>query len=162
MSKQTLFQQRRNLLGCAVALLGANVQAHTPVLPRVEVWKTPTCGCCKLWVKHLEREGFIVKSYDVQQTASIRAKWSMPENMGSCHTAVVEGLVLEGHVPAREVRRLLAESAAFKAQVAGLSVPAMPIGSPGMEQGSRRDPYSVMLVNKNGTSRVYQTYSSIS
>lgn len=162
MPKHTLFQQRRSLLGCAFALLSVGVMAHTTALPTVEVWKTPTCGCCKLWVKHLEREGFIVKVYDVPQTALIRAKLGMPENMGSCHTATVAGLVLEGHVPAREVRRLLTESAAFKAQVVGLSVPAMPIGSPGMEQGSRRDPYSVMLVNKNGTSRVYQTYSSIS
>lgn len=125
--------------------------------PLVTVWKSPTCGCCKDWIKHLEAHGFRVQSHDTGNTDA-RARLGMPLALGSCHTAEVGGYAIEGHVPARELRRLLAEK---PRAVIGLAVPAMPIGSPGMdgpEFGARRDPYDVLLVRKDGSSSPYQSY----
>ncbi|MBE7417950.1 MAG: DUF411 domain-containing protein [Ideonella sp.] len=124
--------------------------------PPVEVWKGPSCGCCKDWVHHLEANGFRVRSHD-SGNSDARAALGMPLRYGSCHTARVGGYTIEGHVPAREIRRLLAE----KPAAVGLAVPAMPVGSPGMdgpEYGGRRDPYDVLLVQKDGRSNVYQSY----
>ncbi len=127
----------------------------------IEVWKTPTCGCCKMWVEHLEKEGFSVKANDVQQTAPIRTQLRIPDDMGSCHTGLIAGFAIEGHVPASEIKRLLAEPISLREQVIGLSVPGMPMGSPGMEMGTKRDKFDVMLVLKSGSHRVYQSYSSL-
>ncbi len=127
----------------------------------IEVWKTPTCGCCKMWIEHLEKEGFSVKANDVQQTAPMRTKLGIPDDMGSCHTGLIAGFAIEGHVPASEIKRLLAEPENLRQQVIGLSVPGMPIGSPGMEMGTKRDKFDVMLVLKSGQHRVYQSYSSL-
>ena len=146
---------RRGLL----LALGALPFAGLAQSPRVfvEVWKEATCGCCKEWVKHLEADGFQVKVNDTGN-GEMRAKLGMPGKFGSCHTALVGGYAIEGHVPAREIRRLLKE----KPQgVVGLSVPGMPIGSPGMDlpaYGGRRDPYDVVLVMKSGEGRVYASY----
>ncbi len=127
----------------------------------IEVWKTPTCGCCNMWIEHLEKEGFSVKANDVQQTAPIRTKLRIPDDMGSCHTGLIAGFAIEGHVPASEIKRLLAEPESLRQQVIGLSVPGMPMGSPGMEMGTKRDKFDVMLVLKSGSHRVYQSYSSL-
>ena len=127
----------------------------------IEVWKTPTCGCCKMWIEHLQKEGLEVKANDVPQTAPIRTKLRIPDDMGSCHTGLIAGFAIEGQVPASEIKRLLAEPESLRQQVIGLSVPGMPIGSPGMEMGTKRDKYDVMLVLKSGQHRVYQSYSSL-
>lgn len=127
----------------------------------IEVWKTPTCGCCKMWIEHLEKEGFSVKANDVQQTAPMRTKLGIPDDMGSCHTGLIAGFAIEGHVPASEIKRLLAEPENLRQQVIGLSVPGMPIGSPGMKMGTKRDKFDVMLVLKSGPHRVYQSYASL-
>ena len=119
-----------------------------------EVWKTPTCGCCKAWIAHLESNGFSVKANDVANTTATRERLGIPAALGSCHTALIGGYVIEGHVPARDIKRLLAE----KPDAVGLSVPGMPVGSPGMEQGTQRDKYDVLLVLKNEHPRVYQSY----
>jgi hypothetical protein len=137
----------------------APVSAGMSTVAWIEVWKTPTCGCCQAWVEYLQREGFTVKANDVPQTAPIRTKLGIPDDMGSCHTALIAGFAIEGHVPASEIRRLLAEPESLRQQVIGLSVPGMPIGSPGMEMGTKRDKFDVMLVLKGGKSRVYQSYS---
>ena len=121
---------------------------------QITVWKTASCGCCKAWVAHLRKNGFKVVTNDVEQTAPFRQKLGLPEKFGSCHTASLAGYVLEGHVPAKEIRRLLRE----KPTAIGLAVPGMPVGSPGMEMGSTRDAYDVLLVHANGSSRVYQSY----
>jgi hypothetical protein len=125
---------------------------------KAEVWKTPSCGCCKAWVEHLQREGFTVQVNDVQSTGAIRTKLGIPDDMGSCHTALIGGFAVEGHVPAREIKRLLTEQPSFAKEVVGLSAPGMPVGSPGMETDGKRDKYDVMLVLKNGQHRVYQSY----
>ncbi len=132
--------------------------AATPAQQRtlVEVWKDPNCGCCADWVKHLEAQGFQVKVNDTGNTAA-RKRLGIPEKLGSCHTALVAGYALEGHVPASDIRRLLKE----KPQAVGLAVPGMPVGSPGMDgpaYGGRVDPYEVLLVGKDGSTRVFQRH----
>jgi hypothetical protein len=122
----------------------------------VQVWKDPNCGCCKDWVAHLEQAGFKV-TVNETGSAGARSRLGMPEKLGSCHTGEIAGYVLEGHVPAKDIQRLLRE----KPKALGLAVPGMPVGSPGMDgavyQG-RKDPYDVLLVAKNGTASVYQSY----
>ena len=156
--------QRRTLIQSAVAVLGTAMLQPTAFgqnanKPLVEVWKSPTCGCCKDWVKHLQDNGFEVKTYDVSEAtkAALRNKLGLAEKFGSCHTAVASGYVIEGHVPARDIRKLLKDSP----RALGLSVPGMPVGSPGMdgpEYGGRKDPYAVLLVQRDGSSSVYQRY----
>ena len=155
--------QRRQLIQAVAGLAGASTitpalsaQAKTPV----EVWKDPDCGCCKDWVAHLEANGFEVRVHD-SGNAAARTRLGIPDKLGSCHTAEVgaqgKRYALEGHVPARDIRRLLKE----RPQAIGLAVPGMPVGSPGMDAplyGGRKDPYDVLLVNRDGSSRVYQSY----
>ncbi|MGY0194425.1 DUF411 domain-containing protein [Leptothrix sp. BB-4] len=151
---------RRQLVALlALGGLGLPTLAATPTSPKVlvEVWKSPDCGCCKDWVKHLEANGFQVRLHD-EGNQEARTRLGMPQRYGSCHTAKVGDYVLEGHVPAREVRRLLKEK---PANVVGLAVPAMPVGSPGMdgpEYKGRQDPYDVLLVQRDGGASVYQSY----
>lgn len=145
------------LLG--MAALGATsfaVAAKPSAIP-VEVWKDPNCGCCKDWIAHMEKNGFAVTVKDQGNNAA-RARLGMPQKFGSCHTAVVQGYVIEGHVPASDIQRLLKE----KPQALGLAVPGMPVGSPGMDgavYGGRRDPYKVLLVQKDGSSQVFNSYT---
>lgn len=151
--------RRRLLRAGSAALFGVlawPVQAARPAAPLVEIWKSPTCGCCHDWIRHLEDSGLRTRSFDTGNTQA-RVRLGMPQRLGSCHTARVDGYVLEGHVPAREIRRLLAE----RPEALGLAVPAMPLGSPGMdgpEYQGRHDPYDVLLVAADGSSRVHQSY----
>jgi len=119
----------------------------------VEVYKTATCGCCEEWVKHLQDKGFKVNAHNVANPSDTREKMGIPDRLGSCHTAVVGGYALEGHVPAAEIKRLLTE----KPKAKGLAVPAMPPGSPGME-GPTHMPYDVLLVRNDGSTVVYKHY----
>jgi len=133
-------------------MLGAfGVARSAPVI--VDVYKSATCGCCGKWIDHMRANGFMVRAHDVPEPAAYRAKYGVPEALGSCHTAVVAGYALEGHVPAREVKRLLAE----RPKARGLAVPSMPLGSPGME-GPRSDPYAVLLIEASGRYREYARY----
>ena len=138
------------LLAAGLIGLPALAGAAQPV---VEVYKTAECGCCKGWVKHLEKHGFAVKTHDVPNPGDYREKFGIPNALGSCHTGRVGGYALEGHVPAADIRRLLAS----KPVATGLAVPAMPLGSPGME-GPRSDPYDVLLVTKDGKTTVFKRY----
>lgn len=158
MMKITPRTTRRTLLATALLLPFGQLQAAAG--PLVEVWKSPTCGCCKDWVAHLQANGYSVKTYEISESAKAvkRSELGMPEKWGSCHTALVQGYVLEGHVPAREIRRLLSE----RPRALGLAVPGMPVGSPGMDgpaYAGRKDAYAVLLVQRDGTSGVYQDYS---
>lgn len=157
---------RRASLQVVLAGLGVIALAHSAFAnanldrPLVTVWKTPSCGCRKDWVVHLRKEGFEVVTNDVNDTAPIRQKLGLPTKFDSCHTAQVGGYVLEGHVPASEVKRLLRE----KPAAIGLAVPDMPVGSPGMEMNGEmlglRDAFDVVLVTKDGGSRVYKFYGA--
>lgn len=121
---------------------------------QVEVYKSPTCGCCTAWVDHMEENGFDVVSHDTSNMNQVKMEAGLTPQLASCHTAFVDGYVIEGHVPASDIRRLLAE----RPQAHGLAVPGMPVGSPGMEMGNRQDAYSVMLFNEQGQSRPYASY----
>jgi hypothetical protein len=125
----------------------------TAATQAVEVYKTATCGCCKAWVKHLQANGFKVNANDVANPSDTRKKMGVPDRLGSCHTAVIGGYAIEGHVPAAEIKRLLAS----KPKAKGLAVPAMPPGSPGME-GAAHMAYDVLLVGNDGSTTVYKHY----
>ena len=126
----------------APALWAAAPAARIPV----EVWKDPNCGCCQDWVAHMEHNGFALTVHDTGNSA-VRTRLGIPAHLGSCHTALVEGYALEGHVPAADVHKLLKQ----KPKALGLAVPGMLVGSPGMdgpEYGGRKDPYEVLLLTR--------------
>lgn len=125
-----------------------------PGIPVVDVYKSPSCGCCSKWIDHLKANGFSVRSHDTDNVAQHKYRLGVPLGYGSCHTAEVGGYVIEGHVPAKEIKRLLKE----KPHARGLVVPAMPIGSPGMEAGDHKAPYDVLIVNRSGSTRTYAQY----
>jgi len=116
----------------------------------IKVYKTPECGCCKAWVKHLRANGFVVETMDMPDLSLVKQKYGVKPALQSCHTAVVNGYVIEGHVPADLIARMLKERPA----IAGLAVPGMPSGSPGME-GALKQQYEVLTFDRAGHSRVY-------
>ncbi len=136
------------ILAIAV-LVGGSALAADPV-PVMDVYKSATCGCCARWAEHMRAAGFDVRTHDVPDVAVERRRVGMSDGLSGCHTAVVNGYVIEGHVPASDVKRLLAE----KPKVLGLAVPNMPGGSPGMENVASV-PYEVLLVNQNGSVKTY-------
>lgn len=147
--------KQRTLLRSALGLLLMWAALAHAALPTIDVYKSAYCGCCEMWVEHLRASGFTVKAHDVPDPSSHRAKLGIPEELGSCHSAKVGDYVIEGHVPAREIKRLLAERPKAK----GLAVPGMPLGSPGME-ADRSDAYDVMLIQAGGAHSVYQHYAA--
>lgn len=134
----------------------AETSSVTPAsLPLVTVHKSPTCGCCKLWVEHLQRAGFPVQVVETDDLAPIKAQVGVPPGRGSCHTAQVAGYFVEGHVPADDIVRLLTE----RPDARGLALPGMPIGSPGMEVPSGAvQPYTVELVAKDGSTTAFSDH----
>lgn len=120
--------------------------------PRITVYKSPSCGCCQGWVDHLVKDGFEAQVIERDDLTGIKRQYGVPQQLQSCHTAEVRGYVVEGHVPAAAIRKLLAE----KPKATGLAVPGMPIGSPGME-GGRPETYAVMLFDAS-SERVYGRY----
>lgn len=118
----------------------------------VSVYKTATCGCCSKWVDHMRAQGFDVKVQDVDDIRSVKATHGVPPELSSCHTTLVGGYVIEGHVPADVVKRLLRE----RPKVAGLAVPGMPVGSPGMEQPGRQDSYAIVSFDRAGQRKIYE------
>ena len=131
----------------------ATIHAQTR---EITVFKTATCSCCAVWVTHLQQNGFTVKVTEVDSTAEYQKKYGVTNALRSCHTATVGGYTIEGHVPASEIEQLLKE----KPNAKGLAVPGMPIGSPGMEVGTRRDAYAVLLFDGAGKTTVYRQYSA--
>ena len=121
----------------------------------VTVYKDPTCGCCAKWVEHLRQHGFVTKVTETANVNDVKTKSGVPRQARSCHTALVNGFVIEGHVPAADVQRLLKER---PAGVIGLAVPGMPIGSPGMEVGAKVQPYDVMAFDKEGRTSVFASH----
>lgn len=149
---------RRSFLMTLLALSAAPIGALAVASDiTMTVWKDPDCGCCAEWVKHLEKNGFIVKVVDTGNQA-IRTQLAVPLKFGSCHTGLIQGYVIEGHVPGADIQRLIKE----QPRALGLAVPKMPIGSPGMdgpEYKGRRDPYEVLLIQKDGASSVFSSYN---
>lgn len=122
--------------------------------PEVTVYKSATCGCCNKWIKHMEDNGFSIKAVDVANMDLVKQHYGINRELGSCHTALVDGYIIEGHVPATDVKKLLSE----RPDVLGLTVPGMPIGSPGMEMGDHADHYDVLAVEKDGKTSVFSQY----
>ena len=134
-----------------LALLACTSSAAASV---IDVAKTPWCGCCSVWVDRMREAGFELAVREVEDLNPVADAAGVPRNLRGCHTATVEGYVIEGHVPAEDIRRLLAE----RPDAVGLSVPGMPIGSPGMEQGDRVQPYHVVLIMRDGQHRIWSTH----
>jgi hypothetical protein len=146
-------------LGAAFLALTLTTGAASPSVdpapeqPKITVYKDPSCGCCKHWIEHLIKHGYRVDARDTPQMAEVKRTLGVPEALTSCHTAVVNGYLIEGHVPAADIAKLLKE----KPKVAGLAVPGMPAGSPGME-GPRQQHYQVLSFDKNGKTKVFASY----
>ncbi|MEX2466817.1 MAG: DUF411 domain-containing protein [Gemmatimonadota bacterium] len=119
-------------------------------MPTILVYKTATCGCCNGWVEHLREAGFTVDARDVRDLMTVKRDAGVPVAMSSCHTAIVDGYVVEGHVPAEHVAHMLEE----RPEIVGIAVPGMPIGSPGMEGGTP-EPYQVLTIGRDGSSEVF-------
>jgi len=151
---KTLLTRSGIILGVAALVLTAGISISAQKGTTIQVFKTPTCGCCHLWVKHLEANGYTTKVTDMDDLSGIKKKYGVPAKANSCHTAVVDGYTLEGHVPAAQVKKMLKERPA----IAGLAVPGMPVGSPGMEYGTTVQPYNVVAFDKAGQMTVYASY----
>ena len=146
---------RRDWLQACAGVLVAGVPAQTLLAaapkPKLTVWKSPSCGCCKEWVKHMEKAGFEVVTKDQDDVQPIKRQYGVSSKLASCHTGVVNGYVVEGHVPGDLVQKMLKE----RPRIVGLAVPGMPAGSPGMEVGARKDPYDVVAWDAKGNTTVY-------
>ena len=140
--------------GAAVVLIAGTAFARLSTKDagalEVTVYKSPTCGCCSKWIAHLEANGFKVNAHDVADLTQIKLEHGIRRELTACHTALVDGYVIEGHVPAEDIQRLLQE----RPDVVGLAVPGMPMGSPGME-GPTSKPYDVLTFDRNGNTTVF-------
>ncbi|UCG95955.1 MAG: DUF411 domain-containing protein [Burkholderiales bacterium] len=134
-----------------LALASVPMMASAVEMHRLHVYKTLSCGCCALWVEHMKASGFSVEVHDVRDVMPYREKYGVPDEAMSCHTAVIAGYVVEGHVPAADVKRLLSE----KPKATGIAVPGMVQGSPGMEQGRAPERYDVVLFGERRLQRVF-------
>lgn len=146
-------------IGMVLAALGVGAYlqfapAASADLPTVTVYKSPSCNCCAKWITHMEEQGFSVKVKSRFNVKPVKKQVGLPSSLAACHTAVVGNYVVEGHVPAQDVKRLLRE----KPDVRGLSVPGMPVGSPGMERGDRVEPYEVLAFTPTGDTTVVAQY----
>lgn len=122
----------------------------------ITVYRSPSCTCCGRWLEHMKKNGFIIKDMKTEDMDRIKQEQGVPEPLRSCHTALVGGYVVEGHVPAADVAALLKQ----RPTAAGLTVPGMPVGTPGMEMGGRQDPFAVLEFDRNGKTRVFHEYGS--
>jgi hypothetical protein len=151
LSETRMIQNRRTVLLAAAALL-APAAACAAQAQEITVYKTPWCGCCKGWVSHLAQAGFAAEVIEVEDLNPVREKYGVPFELSSCHTGVAGGYVFEGHIPAVDVQRLLKE----KPRAIGLTVPGMPIGSPGMEvPRAKPETFETLLLLKDGSTRVF-------
>ncbi len=145
---------RRTLLGFILAAVPAAACSSPAKAATLNVYKTPTCGCCTAWVDHLRANGFSVTVTELDDVTPIARKLGVPDELRSCHTARVGGYFVEGHVPAADIRKLLKERPGAR----GIAVPGMPIGSPGMEQGDMKQPYETLIVGADGKARTFASH----
>ena len=150
----------RLLMVCVLLSLNFSIKAEgqlesvEPIV--IEVYRSPSCGCCSKWLAHLKENQFDVIDHVTNDVQAIKDKYGVPENMASCHTALVNGYVVEGHVPATDIKKLLK----LKPAVIGISVPGMPVGTPGMEMGGRKDAYKVVSFDKENKYQVFTSYEA--
>ncbi len=141
-----------SLLGFNTSINAKTIAAGKPV--DIVVYRSPTCSCCGKWLEHLKQNNFNVKDIVTEDVQAIKQKYGVSEAMASCHTAIVDGYVIEGHVPANDVMTLLKT----KPKIVGIAVPGMPSGTPGMEMGGKIDAYNVMSFDKENHSAIYHSY----
>ncbi len=144
----------RLTLIASIGLFNISTVAIAGSLPEMTVYKSPTCGCCKKWISHLEKNGIKVTAHDVDNVIPYKIKNKITPQLASCHTGIINGYTVEGHVPAKDILKMLKEKPKFK----GLAVPGMPVGSPGMEMGDRKDKYDVVSFDEKGNKKVYSSY----
>jgi hypothetical protein len=161
MASLTSYQTHLKAFGIGIILAALGVGGYlyfgpsaSANLPTVTVYKSPSCQCCSKWVTHMEEQGFPVEVESKLRVGPVKEQVGLPSSLAACHTAVVGDYVVEGHVPAADVKRLLRE----RPDVRGLSVPGMPVGSPGMERGNRVEPYEVVTFTPTGDTTVFARY----
>ena len=136
----------RFAVAAALMFLGAAANAAS-----MTVMKSPSCGCCSKWVEHVRAHGFDVKVVNVEDVMAVKTKAGIPQKLASCHTTMVGGYVVEGHVPASDIKKLLVQ----KPRARGIAVPGMPMGSPGMEHGGLKQPYQTLLIKADGSTSIF-------
>ncbi len=136
-------------------LLATTTSAFAANLPEVTMYRDPACTCCGNWMKHMESQGFKVKNVPTADIFTFKHEQGVTDDLASCHTAIIDGYVVEGHVPSDDVKRLVAE----KPDIKGIAVPGMPVGTPGMEMGNKKDSYAVVSFDKQGQTKVFKQYS---
>lgn len=146
---------RRTMIGIALAAIPAVACSRPAKATEVNVYKSPNCGCCGSWVENLRVGGLNVVVHEMEDVTPIARKAGVPDDARSCHTAIVDGYFVEGHVPASDIRKLLRD----RPKARGIAVPGMPIGSPGMEQGSHKDAYATLIVDRNGAVRMFARHN---
>lgn len=145
------------IIGLVLLAYGALAAAEPMAVAEplaIKVWRDPSCSCCKRWISHLEANGFVVQDHLSNDMQAQKTKHKVPTELASCHTATINGYTIEGHVPADDIKKLLRQ----KPIAAGIAVPGMPAGSPGMEMGNRRDPYQVLLFGKGKKAQVFSEH----
>lgn len=143
------------ILGVMLLMGAISGQAQEAVADKeMTVYRSPTCGCCGKWIEHVKQNHFAIKDIVSDDMQAIKKKYGVPENLASCHTAIVDGYVIEGHVPAADIEKLLQT----KPKVIGISAPGMPMGSPGMEMGGRADDYDVVSFDSAGSVQVFSAH----
>jgi len=140
------------LLVFNAAIKAETLSAGKPV--DIVVYRSPTCNCCEKWLEHLKKNNFNVKDIVTEDVQAIKNKYGVSEAMASCHTAIVDGYVIEGHVPASDIMKLLKT----KPKIVGIAVPGMPSGTPGMEMGDKKDAYNVMSFDKENHYEIFNSY----
>ena len=148
---------RRSMIGFMLALIPAAACAGPARASVINVYKSPVCGCCGAWVEHLRASGLKVAVHEMEDVSPVAKKAGVPDNLRSCHTALIDGYFVEGHVPAADIRKLLHD----RPKARGISVPGMPIGSPGLEQGDRREPYTTLIVDRGGATRAFARHNQL-
>lgn len=144
------------ITGLLILSAGLRAESNTSVKPvDITVYRSPTCGCCGKWIEHMKQNNFNVKDVVTEDMQAIKDKYGVPKEMASCHTAVVDGYVVEGHVPANDIYKMLTD----KPKVTGLAVPGMVTGSPGMEMGEAKPPYDVMSFDKDKHFQIFNSYN---
>ncbi|PJE80993.1 hypothetical protein CI610_00046 [invertebrate metagenome] len=141
------------ICGLTIALIAEN-SAATSINTSITVYKSPYCGCCSAWIKHLERHGFSVITHDTENLQVYKQQANLPYGLGSCHTAFVDQYAIEGHVPAQDIQKMLSEKPDFR----GLAVPGMPAGSPGMDFSDKKERYQTLGYTIQGQTDVYKIH----
>ncbi len=147
----------KNIYSVVLISAGLLFSSWSMASQEITVYKSATCGCCKKWVSHLEKNGFKVNSIDVKDVIPYKIKHGVTPQLASCHTGIIDGYTIEGHVPAADIKKLLKDK---PKGVVGLSVPQMPVGTPGMEHPTRKDPYKVISFDKQGKGSVFSEYKN--